>query len=183
MSDEALRTHVLEAAPAELRRLRNQGERALAQVTRDDDLEAVLDGESNSLGVLVRHLAGNMHSRWTDFLTSDGEKPGRDREGEFDRGKRMDRAELVAVWNDGWDRVFQALAALGPADVDARVRIRGEELSVLEAILRQVAHYAGHVGQIVFLAKHLEARAERPFPSLSIPRGQSRARWPYRGRP
>jgi len=183
VSDDFVRGHFLETAHAELRRLRSQGQRALAQVTREDDLEAVLDGESNSLGVLVRHLAGNMRSRWTDFLVSDGEKPDRDRDGEFDRGKRMDRAELMAAWDQGWDRVFETLASLRPAEVDARVRIRGEEMTALEAILRQVAHYAAHVGQIVFLAKHLEARAGRAFASLTIPRGQSQGPWPYKGRP
>jgi hypothetical protein len=182
MSEPELRTHFLETARAEFRRLRGYGERALAQVASDDDLEALIDPESNSLGVLVRHLAGNMLSRWTDFLTSDGEKPDRDRDGEFDRERRLDRAELRALWDRGWDCLFQALDGLGPEHADARVRIRGEELTVLEAVLRQVAHYAAHVGQIVFLAKHLQGRAGREFTSLTIPRGRSKGDWRYKGR-
>jgi hypothetical protein len=179
-----IEAHYLEDCLLQLRKVKRHAEKAISQV-EDEQLFAVLDPEANSIGVLMKHLAGNMRSRWTEFLTSDGEKPDRDRDGEFDRERHLGRGELVAAWDRGWDRLFQALEGLGPEHLDARVRIRGEELSVVEALLRQVAHYAAHVGQMVFLAKHLEARAGRPFPSLSIPRGQSRSRsdWHYKGRP
>jgi hypothetical protein len=177
MDDSDLGSQYLRAALFEFERLKRQGERAMAQVAEDAALERRLDPESNSIGILVRHLAGNMRSRWTDFLTTDGEKPDRNRDGEFDLAVAMSRGELLATWEAGWACVFAALRPLAGAQVGARVRIRGEELSVLEAINRQVGHYAAHVGQIVFLAKHL---AGPSWQSQSIPRGQSqRGTWSY----
>jgi hypothetical protein len=169
MSDVDHGSEYLRVALLEFGRLKRQGEKAMAQVD-DAALEHRLDPEANSIGILVRHLAGNMRSRWTDFLTTDGEKPDRNRDGEFDLAFAQSRAELLATWEAGWACVFAAVRPLRSADLLTRVRIRGEEQSALEAINRQVGHYAAHVGQIVFLAKHLAGPGWR---SLSIPRGQS----------
>ena len=143
-------------------------ERAMEQVT-DEQLSAALDGEMNSIAIIVKHMAGNMRSRWTDFLISDGEKPDRKRDTEFE-GPPATRAELMSLWEDGWNCVFTALEPLSDADLNRTVTIRGEAHSVMQAINRQIAHYAYHCGQIVFLAKHLQARQ---WKSLSVPRGKS----------
>ncbi len=140
----------------------------MAQVT-DEQLNAVLDPESNSIAVIVKHLAGNMRSRWTDFLTSDGEKPDRHRDTEF-IDPPSSRADVMAMWDQGWNCVFQALEPLTEADLRRTITIRGEPHSVMQAVNRQVAHYALHCGQIVFLAKHLQSANWR---SLSVPRGAS----------
>lgn len=163
----ALGDHFLEATRRELRSLKRLGERALAQVRDDAYLHLRLDPESNSLAVLVRHLAGNMLSRWTDFLTSDGEKATRDRDGEFEDAAAPGRAKLLAEWERGWDALFTALEALSSGDLLRQVTVRGKPLSVLQAVQIQVVHYADHVGQMVFLAKHLESGH---WTSLSIPR-------------
>ena len=144
------------------------GEGAIEQVT-DEQLFAALDPEMNSIAIIVKHIAGNMRSRWTDFLTSDGEKPDRNRDTEFEQPPST-REELLKVWNDGWNRVFSALEPLSDSDVGRTVTIRGEPHSVMQAINRQIAHYAYHVGQIVFLAKHLNASK---WKSLSVPRNKS----------
>ncbi|MEO8138156.1 MAG: DinB family protein [Gemmatimonadota bacterium] len=145
---------------------RKLGEKAIAQVY-DSGLTARLDPESNSIAILVKHLAGNMRSRWTGFLTSDGEKPDRNRDGEFELAKAPGRAELLEWWDDGWERLFETLATLRPEDLTRTITIRGLQYTVLEAINAQVAHYAYHVGQIVQLARHLAGPA---WKSLSIPR-------------
>ena len=144
------------------------GENAIAQVS-DEQLFATLDPEMNSIAIIVKHMAGNMRSRWTDFLTSDGEKSDRNRDAEFERPPTT-RAELVELWNDGWNRVFLALEPLSDSDRERTVNIRGEPHSVMQAINRQMAHYSYHIGQIVFLAKHLNASNWR---SLSVPRNKS----------
>ncbi|HEX7629769.1 MAG TPA: DUF1572 family protein, partial [Candidatus Methylomirabilis sp.] len=136
----------------ELKKLKALGEKAIAQVGDDSHLRLRLDEESNSIDILVRHLAGNMLSRWTDFLTTDGEKPSRNRDAEFEPAP-LSRADLLAAWEKGWACLLGALASLGPENLRQTVRIAGKELSVTDAILRQFAHYATHVGQIVFLAK------------------------------
>ncbi len=135
----------------------------------DDQLGTVLDSETNSMAIMVKHIAGNMRSRWTDFLTSDGEKPDRRRDTEFE-APPASRAELMEMWEDGWALVFAALEPLTDADLGRTVTIRGEAHSVMQAINRQIAHYAYHVGQIVMLAKHFQAAQWR---SLSVPRGKS----------
>ena len=150
------------------RQYKRMAERAMEQVT-EEQLSRTLDGEGNSIAVLVRHMAGNMRSRWTDFLTSDGEKPDRKRDGEFETVE-VGRTELMEIWEAGWRSVFEALEPLSEADLTRSVLIRGEPHSVMQAIQRQVAHYACHVGQIVFLAKHFQS-AE--WKSLSVPRGKS----------
>jgi hypothetical protein len=179
-AEDALGEHFLEVVKQEFYRLKIQAEKAIAQVRDDRDLHLRLDAESNSIAVIVRHLSGNMVSRWTDFLTTDGEKPGRNRDAEFEPSEGMTRAELVAAWEQGWATCFEALDSLTPAHLRDTVRIRGEGFSVMEAIARRFSHYASHVGQIVFLAKHLEWEHWR---SLSIPRGRSSGNWPHRGGP
>ena len=154
----------------QLRKLKTQADKARAQI-REDQLFAVLDPEANSIAVIMKHMAGNMRSRWTDFLTTDGEKPDRNRDGEFIITHDDTHAAVVAMWEDGWTRLFAAISTLTPDDLTRTVRIRGEEHTVLEAINRQMTHYAAHVGQIVLLAKHY---AGAGWQSLSIPRGKSR---------
>lgn len=143
----------LEAVTRNFRGLKTYAERALEQVA-DDQLHVAPDPHSNSIAVLVKHLAGNMRSRWTDFLTTDGEKPDRNREREFEK-RRESREELLAAWNDGWSRLLETIASLTEEDLTREVSIGGEKHSVVLAINRAVQHYAYHVGQIVYLAKHL----------------------------
>ena len=160
----------LQDALRQLQKLKSQADKALAQI-QDEHLFAVLDPDANSIAVIMKHMAGNMRSRWTDFLTSDGEKPDRDRDREFELAAGETRAGVVSLWEEGWRRVFDAVSALSAEDLQRTVRVRGEAHSVVEAINRQMTHYAAHVGQIVLLAKHY---AGPRWQSLSIPRGQSR---------
>jgi uncharacterized damage-inducible protein DinB len=159
---------ILDVARDELEKARKLAEKAVEQLS-DEQLHAALDPESNSIAVIMRHMAGNMRSRWTDFLTTDGEKPDRHRDQEFE-DRRPSREALLAEWNDGWRRVFEALAPLTDADLERTVLIRAEPHSVYKAISRQVAHYAGHAYQIVLIARHLKGR---DWKTLSVPRGQS----------
>ena len=161
----------LDDALLQMRKLKAQGDRAIAQVS-DEHLFATLDPESNSIATVMKHMAGNMRSRWTDFLTSDGEKPDRNRDSEFELTAVDTREEVFGQWEQGWAVVFDAISSLAEADLGKRVRIRGESHSVIEAINRQTTHYAAHVGQIVLLAKHY---AGANWKTLSIPRGQSKA--------
>ncbi|HEV3200403.1 MAG TPA: DUF1572 domain-containing protein [Bryobacteraceae bacterium] len=160
-------TSYLEDSLAMFRQYKTMGERAMDQVT-DDQLFTALDEEMNSIAIVVKHMAGNMRSRWTDFLTTDGEKPDRNRESEFEDPPAT-RAALMQVWEDGWGRVFRALEPLSDQDLARTVTIRGEPHSVMQAIHRQVAHYACHCGQIILLAKHF---AHGHWSSLSIPRAR-----------
>jgi hypothetical protein len=146
-------------------------ERAIQQCS-DESLFATLDDESNSIAIIVKHMTGNMRSRWTDFLTSDGEKPDRNRDSEFEEPPK-NRAELIAMWERGWKIVFNALEPLTEADLARTVTIRTEPHSVMQAINRQIAHYAYHIGQIVFLAKHFTAQSTGSWTSLSVPRNRS----------
>jgi hypothetical protein len=140
-------------------------ERAMDQVT-DEQLFATLDGEANSIAIIVKHMSGNMLSRWTDFLTTDGEKPNRNRDGEFEEPPAT-RDALLATWEAGWACLFAALQPLNDADLARTITIRGEAHSVLQAINRQLAHYPHHIGQIVLLAKHF---AGDRWQTLSVPR-------------
>ncbi len=151
-----------------LRYYKRLGERAMAQVS-DEALVAALDGESNSIATIVKHLAGNMRSRFTGFLTSDGEKPDRKRDTEFQAPPKT-RAEVMAMWEAGWQHVFAALTALDDKDLVRKVSIRSEAHSVMQAINRQLAHYSYHIGQIVYVAKHFAGAKWSP---LTIPRGKS----------
>jgi Protein of unknown function (DUF1572) len=146
-------------------------ERAMAQCP-DEALFVTLDAESNSIAIIVKHLAGNMRSRWLNFLTTDGEKPDRNRDTEFETPPAT-RAELMEMWERGWKYLFDALEPLTEADLTRTVTIRTEPHSVMQAINRQVAHYAHHVGQILFLAKHLTFSKTGKWESLSVPRGKS----------
>lgn len=158
-------TSYLEDSLELFRSYKKLAERAMEQVT-DEQLFATLDEETNSIAIVVKHMAGNMRSRWTDFLASDGEKPDRDRDSEFVNPPAT-REALLQVWEDGWSHVFRALEPLSDADLRRTVTIRGEAHSVMQAINRQMAHYAQHVGQIVMLAKHF---AQDKWQSLSVPR-------------
>jgi uncharacterized damage-inducible protein DinB len=144
------------------------GERAMAQCS-DEALFTILDTESNSIAIIVKHMAGNMRSRWTDFLTTDGEKPDRNRDTEFDEPPRT-RTELMELWERGWKLLLSALEPLSDADLTRTITIRTEPHSVTQAINRQVAHYSYHVGQIVYLARHF---AGDKWQTLTIPKKKS----------
>jgi uncharacterized protein DUF1572 len=167
-----LTTSYVKDSASIFRQYKRLGDRAMAQCP-DEGLFVMLDAESNSIAIIVKHMAGNMRSRWRDFLTTDGEKPDRNRDTEFEAPPKT-RAELMAMWEGGWKYVFDALAPLTEADLARTVMIRSEPHSVMQAINRQVAHYAHHVGQIVFLAKHFATKAGKKWESLSVPRGQSK---------
>jgi Protein of unknown function (DUF1572) len=157
-------------AIGQFRKYRALAEGALSQVAEADFFRAI-DAESNSIALVVKHIGGNLRSRWTDFLSSDGEKPDRDRDTEFELLPSDSREAILAKWDDGWNRLFAALEPLGEADLHREVRIRGEAHTVLQAVHRQLTHYAYHVGQIVLLARHF---AGIRWKSLSIPKGKSK---------
>ena len=161
-------TSYLEDSLSIFRMYKRLGEGAMAQV-RDEDLFVALDGEANSIAVVVKHMAGNMRSRWTGFLTTDGEKPDRNRDSEFVDPPPA-RQALTEMWEEGWACLFGALETLTDADLARTITIRGEAHSVMQAINRQLAHYSYHVGQIVLLAKHF---ASDHWQSLSVPRNRS----------
>lgn len=152
------------------RNYKKLAERAMEQVS-DEEFFAQIDAESNSIALVVKHIAGNQRSRWRDFLTSDGEKPDRNRDTEFEI-MNEDRASLMDFWESGWATLFGALEELTPDDFSRTVTIRGEPHTIVEAINRQLTHYAYHVGQITFLAKHFRASE---WKTLSVPRGRSDA--------
>jgi len=177
MSDDAagLASLYLEDLVAQFRYVKQQCERALAQVS-DAQLTVALDADGNSIAVLMQHMAGNLRSRWTDFLTTDGEKPDRDRDGEFELAgldAARARAQLLARWEEGWGRLFTALAGLTSGDLLRTVYLRGEAQTVPQAVNRQLAHQAYHAGQLVLLAKHFAGAA---WQTLSVPKGKSRER-------
>jgi len=161
-------TSYLEDSLELFRYYKKLADRAMEQVS-EQDLFALLDDEANSIAIIVKHLAGNMRSRWTEFLTTDGEKPSRNRDSEF-VDPPTTRAELMALWESGWECLFGALEPLTDADMGRKIKIRGEAHSVMQAINRQVAHYSCHVGQIVLLAKHY---AGERWESLTVPKNKS----------
>ena len=158
--------HYLDDGLFQLRKLKAQADKAMAQVD-DRQFFELLDADANSIALIVKHVAGNMRSRWTDFLTSDGEKADRHRDGEFERDSEDTREALLARWEAGWELLFHTLASLQPADLEKTVMIRKEPHTVVQAINRQVSHYSAHVGQIVLLAKHFAGSHWR---TLSIPK-------------
>jgi hypothetical protein len=161
-------TSYIEDSLAIFRQYKKVAELAMEQVT-DEQLTATIDAESNSIAIIVKHMSGNMRSRFTDFLTTDGEKPDRDRDSEF-TDPPATRKALLEAWEDGWGRVFQALEPLSEKDLGRTITIRGEAHSVMQAVNRQVAHYGLHIGQIVMLAKHFACDR---WKSLSVPKARS----------
>ena len=150
------------------RNYKTLGERAIEQVS-DEEFFRAIDDEANSIAVIVKHIAGNLRSRWTDFLTSDGEKPDRDRDSEFELTEDT-RQALMTAWNNGWQTLFDVIEPLTPNDFSRTVTIRGEPHNIVEAINRQLTHYAYHIGQIVLLAKHFRSTE---WKTLSVPRNRS----------
>lgn len=153
----------------ELTRLKKMADGSISQVS-DEQFFTALSADDNSIAIIVKHVAGNMRSRWRDFLTSDGEKPDRNRNSEFLLGPDDVKSSLLEGWEAGWGILFEAIESLGDGDLDRQVTIRGEPLTVLQAINRQLTHYAAHVGQVVLLAKHYAAG---DWKTLSIPKGRS----------
>jgi hypothetical protein len=168
-SIDSLGTAVLDDTLLTFRRQKDLAERALAQVT-DEDFFRTIDAESNSIAILVKHVGGNLLSRWTDFLSSDGEKPTRNRDGEFIVADSADRAAIMSLWDAGWAALSNTFGQLRPDDLLSTVTIRGEAMTALAAMHRGLAHISQHVGQIVLLAKHYRSA---DWKTLSIPRGQS----------
>ena len=167
--NESLAQHYLDDAIASFRAYKKLAEKALDQL-KDEEYFVTLDAEANSIAVIMKHIAGNMFSRWTDFLTSDGEKPDRNRDMEFVIAPETTSDDVRAYWDQGWQCLFNALEPLQPEDFDKQILIRGEAHTIVQAINRQLTHYAYHIGQIAFLAKHFRS-AE--WQSLSIPRNRS----------
>jgi hypothetical protein len=167
--NESLAKHYLEDSIASLCAYKKMADKALDQL-KDDEFFITIDKEANSIAVIMKHMAGNMFSRWTDFLTTDGEKPNRKRDMEFVIEPETGKEAVLAYWNSGWQRVLDTLESLRPEDLGKTVLIRGEEHTVIQAINRQLMHYANHIGQIVFLAKHFRSVE---WKSLSIPRNRS----------
>jgi uncharacterized damage-inducible protein DinB len=169
MSTEAVAQDYLDDSRKAMRAYKKLAEKALDQI-KDDEYFVTIDEESNSVAVVMKHMAGNMFSRWTDFLTSDGEKPNRNRDYEFVINPETTKDDLRDYWERGWQCVFDALDPLQIEDLEKTVYIRGEAHTVVMAINRQLMHYAYHIGQIVYLAKHFRATG---WNSLSIPRNRS----------
>lgn len=164
-----LAAHYLDEIRRQMRGTKHGAEGAINQL-EDEELFTTLDPEANSIAMLIKHMAGNMRSRFTDFLTTDGEKPDRFRDREFQIHAGTTRAEVMRWWEEGWTQVFSALDSLKPEDVMKTVTIRDEPHTVMQALNRQSAHYALHTGQIILLAKHLRSGE---WKTLSIPRGKS----------
>jgi hypothetical protein len=169
MTSLDLRQHYLEEVARQFRGYKRLAEGAIAQL-KDRELFVTLDAESNSVAILMKHIAGNLRSRFTDFLTTDGEKPDRHRDQEFEMTPSTTRAEIMRWWEDAWEILFLTIMSLSPDDLDRTVTIRGEPHTVLQALNRALVHHACHVGQIIFLAKHLRSTE---WKTLSVPRGKS----------
>ncbi len=169
MNNQSIGQHYLADALKTFRDYKTLGERAFAQLN-DEDFFRTIDEESNSIAVIIKHLAGNMISRWTDFLTTDGEKPERNRDLEFLMLPETTKDEMLAYWEKGWKCTFDAIEPLTADDLMRTVRIRSQDHTVIQAINRQIAHYANHVGQMVFLAKHLKGG---DWQTLSVPKNRS----------
>ena len=169
MTIQSFGQHYLDDALKTFRDYKTTAERAFAQIS-DEDFFRTIDDESNSVAIIVKHMAGNMISRWTDFLTTDGEKPDRNRDMEFVMLPETTKEEMLAFWEKGWARVFAAIEPLQPEDLMRLVQIRGQDHTVMQAINRQVSHYANHIGQVILLAKHFKAGE---WQSLSVPKNKS----------
>lgn len=169
MTIQSLGEHYLEDALKTFRDYKKLAERAFAQ-TSEEDFFRTIDDESNSIAIIVKHMAGNMLSRWTDFLTTDGEKPDRNRDMEFVMLPDTTTADILAYWEKGWASVFAAIEPLTPENLMIVVQIRGQDHTVIQAINRQLSHYANHIGQIVYLAKHFKSS---DWQTLSVPKNKS----------
>jgi Protein of unknown function (DUF1572) len=169
MNDQSIGQHYLDDALKTFRDYKKLAERAFAQIS-EEDFFRIIDDESNSIAVNMKHMAGNMLSRWSDFLTTDGEKPERDRDMEFVMLPETTKDDLLAYWQKGWKRTFDAIEPLKQEDLMRTITIRGQDHTVIQAINRQLAHYAYHVGQIVYLAKHFKSSE---WQSLSVPKNKS----------
>lgn len=169
MTTQSLGQHYLDDALQTFRDYKSTAERAFVQLS-DEDFFRTIDEESNSIAVIIKHMAGNMLSRWTDFLTTDGEKPNRQRDMEFVMLPETTRADMLDFWEKGWAAVFTAIEPLTPDDLMRIVAIRGQDHTVVQAINRQIAHYANHLGQIVYLAKHFKSS---DWQTLSVPKNKS----------
>jgi hypothetical protein len=169
MNENQIGQHYLEDALRTFRDYKKLAEGAFAQLSNEDFFRTI-DDESNSIAVIIKHIAGNMLSRWTDFLTSDGEKPDRNRDMEFVMLPETTKDEMLAYWEKGWKCTFAAIEPLTPDDLMRTVRIRGEDHTVVQAINRQIAHYSNHIGQIVYLAKHFRLSE---WKTLSVPKNKS----------
>lgn len=169
MTNQSLSQHYLDDALKTFRDYKTTAEKAFAQ-TSTEDFFRTIDDESNSIAIIVKHMAGNMISRWTDFLTTDGEKPDRNRDMEFVVLPETTKEEMLAFWERGWAQVFAAIEPLQPDDLMRVVQIRGQDHTVMQAINRQLSHYANHVGQIIYLAKHFKSSE---WQSLSVPKNKS----------
>jgi hypothetical protein len=171
----SLGAHYLADSIASMRAYKKQADKAIAQL-KDEEFFITLDDEGNSVAVIMKHMAGNMFSRWTDFLTTDGEKPNRNRDMEFVTESDATKDRIADYWERGWQCVFNALEPLQAADLERKVLIRGEEHTVMQAINRQLMHYANHIGQIIFLAKHFRSSE---WQTLSIARNRSVKRFEF----
>jgi hypothetical protein len=169
----SLHDQTLTAAIDEFRKTKGYAEKAFAQLD-DEDFFVRLSPHQCSISAYIRHLAGNMHSRWTDFLTTDGEKPSRNREDEF-KEESLPREQLMHLWESGWTTLFNALNSLMPGDLEKTVIIRNDPHTVTQAIIRQIAHYTWHTGQIVLLAKHIKTGRDQPWNYMTIAPGGSTA--------
>ena len=158
--------HYLDDCVFQLRKLKLQADTAVAQID-DRQFFELIDPDANSIALIMKHVAGNMRSRWTDFLTTDGEKPNRNRDTEFEQERGDTRAAIVAHWEDGWRLLIDTISSLQPGDLGKTVTVRGEAHTVVQAINRQISHYSAHVGQIVLLAKHF---AGSKWQTLSMPK-------------
>lgn len=158
--------HFLETIRAEFRKYKSMGEKAMAQLHTDAEMHWAPSPESNSMAIIVKHLHGNMMSRWTNFLTTDGEKPDRMRDGEFEPDNE-NITQLLQRWEEGWECTFAAIDPLQKTDLMLTVTIRQEPHTVTQALVRQLGHYAGHVGQMIYLAKMIR---DKDWQTLSIPK-------------
>lgn len=166
---ENLGRHYLDNIRSEFRKLKSLGDKTFPQI-RDEEFFISPDEESNSIAIIIRHMSGNMLSRWTDFLTTDGEKKFRNRDEEFEKLFYTDKDDIILRWENGWKCVFNAVDALKEEDLLKEIKIRNEPHSVIEAINRQLTHYSYHIGQIVYIAKQIRNKNWNP---LSIPKGKS----------
>ncbi len=159
-------TDFLKESISEYRKYKNFGDKSFAQILTDAEMHWQPNEESNSIAIIIKHLHGNMLSRWTDFLTTDGEKPTRTRDEEF-IGRKETKAELLDLWEQGWQCTFNALESLTEKDFDKIITIRNEPHTIVQAILRQLSHYSQHVGQIIYITKMIR---NEEWKTLTIPR-------------